>query len=122
MISFIPALFLTTALVATTGSALPHISRDHELESRALTLPPGWSDRGCVKDYNTRILSGYSTSTTTMTGQACVAICQRMGYVYAGTEWYSQCYCGNTLGKFRILLSSYSLIVTYVHYDRYNCG
>jgi hypothetical protein len=38
-----------------------------------------------------RTLTGPSFSNSTMTDEACVAFCQNAGYIYAGTEYASQC-------------------------------
>ncbi|RSL39253.1 hypothetical protein CEP53_014198 [Fusarium sp. AF-6] len=46
-----------------------------------------------------RALSSDRTSDTVgMTNEMCVAFCQAGGYLYAGTEYSQECYCGNTIG------------------------
>lgn len=32
-----------------------------------------------------------------MTDESCVAFCTQNNYIYAGTEYSSECYCGNTI-------------------------
>ncbi|CZS94127.1 uncharacterized protein RAG0_04170 [Rhynchosporium agropyri] len=44
-----------------------------------------------------RSLSGPSTSSNTMTNAACRTFCTNLGYPYSGTEYSSECYCGNAL-------------------------
>ncbi|ORY79548.1 WSC domain-domain-containing protein [Protomyces lactucae-debilis] len=45
-----------------------------------------------------RTLSGPSyTDLTGMTNQACSSFCTKKGYKYSGTEYGSECYCGNDL-------------------------
>lgn len=34
-----------------------------------------------------------------MNNQACIAFCANAGYVYAGTEYSSECFCGNTIAS-----------------------
>ena len=55
--------------------------------------------QGCFTELtNARALSAYAvTSTTLMTAEYCVAACSGKGYAYAGLEYGSQCFCGNTL-------------------------
>ena len=55
--------------------------------------------RGCYTELtNARALSSYAvTSTTLMTAEYCVAACSGKGYAYAGLEYGSQCFCGETL-------------------------
>lgn len=49
-------------------------------------------------DGSTRTLQGNSYSNGTgMTDEACIAYCQSGGYFWAGTEYSSQCFCGNAL-------------------------
>lgn len=33
-----------------------------------------------------------------MTGAACAAYCSNKNFVYAGTEYGDECYCGNMIG------------------------
>ncbi|KAK0111496.1 hypothetical protein ONS95_001851 [Cadophora gregata] len=44
-----------------------------------------------------RSLSGPSTSSNSMTNAACKTYCTSLGFAYSGTEYSSECYCGNTL-------------------------
>lgn len=34
-----------------------------------------------------------------MTNEKCTAHCFEQGFVYAGTEYFSECFCGNSLAK-----------------------
>lgn len=54
---------------------------------------------GCALDNinGARSLSSASTSGNTMTVESCVSYCSGKGYSYAGLEYSSQCYCGNSL-------------------------
>ena len=51
---------------------------------------------GCYSDDSTRALPVFKGSRSDMTPQKCQALC--VGYNYAGVQYYSECYCGNTLG------------------------
>ncbi|KAF7311441.1 Glycoside hydrolase [Mycena kentingensis (nom. inval.)] len=72
-----------------------------EHNRRALTaraIPAGWSSVGCVTDGSSRALS-YSYTSSSMTEDACTATCDSKGYIYAGTEYSNECWCGNTLNN-----------------------
>jgi hypothetical protein len=59
----------------------------------AYTQPACFTDSQAARG-----LSSYSfASTTSMTVETCVTGCQAKGYVKAGVEFGSECYCGNTL-------------------------
>jgi len=61
---------------------------------------------GCYKDqgdpYGTRgrDLSGYMFSSPNMTTELCISECRKRGFAFAGTQYGSQCFCGNSYGKF----------------------
>ncbi|KAG9030245.1 hypothetical protein FRB95_004181 [Tulasnella sp. JGI-2019a] len=53
---------------------------------------------GCYTDSGSaRTLNGYSVTTESMTNPLCKSTCLAQGYLYAGTEYSDECYCGNTL-------------------------
>ncbi|KAK9789619.1 hypothetical protein SCARD494_08890 [Seiridium cardinale] len=60
------------------------------------TLPSGWSYSGCYTDVG-RTIGADSTTGNQMTAQSCISYCSSKGYPYAGTEYYSECYCGTKL-------------------------
>ncbi|KAI4146104.1 MAG: hypothetical protein L6R39_003588 [Caloplaca ligustica] len=54
----------------------------------------GYAYQGCYTDSTSaRVLTGKSTSSSTMTYKSCSAYCT--GYTYLALEFGSQCYCGN---------------------------
>jgi hypothetical protein len=53
---------------------------------------------GCYKDKPNRDLDGYYQSRPDMSISACVALCADGGFAYAGTQYGSQCFCGNSYG------------------------
>jgi glucan endo-1,3-alpha-glucosidase len=61
---------------------------------------------GCYVDASSRLLSAYSTVASSMSSALCISICQGMGYKYAGTEYSTQCYCGNTFDKTKNIATS----------------
>jgi hypothetical protein len=54
---------------------------------------------GCFPDDASRDLNGFSTSFGDMTIEGCNATCQVKGFIYAGTQFGSYCFCGNTVGR-----------------------
>lgn len=82
----------------------------------ALSLPGNWSSIGCylydfpvqrgiVYSLSTRrdnvqgrALTGASyADTTDMTVENCIAFCGAKDFIYAGLEYYQECYCGNNI-------------------------
>lgn len=80
----------------------------------SLSLPGNWSSIGCylydfpslrrvlhsplVRRDNVqgRALTGASyTDTTDMTVENCISYCGGKDFIYAGLEYYQECYCGN---------------------------
>ncbi|KAJ5652587.1 WSC domain protein [Penicillium longicatenatum] len=61
-----------------------------------VTLPM-WQSKGCYSDTTlTRTLAA-SFNVAGLTNEKCQATCKANGYVYSGTEYGSQCFCGNTI-------------------------
>jgi hypothetical protein len=61
-----------------------------------------WQYVGCGTDnLSTRTFNSASTSSGSMTVESCISFCSGKGYTYAGLEYASQCYCGNTLASDR---------------------
>lgn len=65
----------------------------------ASNLPANWTYAGCYNDSQAdRTLSGANTySTADMNATFCIAFCTSQKYVYAGTEYSSQCWCSNSI-------------------------
>lgn len=64
------------------------------------SLPFGWTDAGCYSDtVNPRSLQGINLANVgaPMTTSACASYCAAAGYSIAGTEYGTQCFCGNQL-------------------------
>ncbi len=66
------------------------------------TAPPGGGTAsayiGCYADSNNRDLSYFGYSSGNNSTETCVSACKAAGYKYAGTQYSSECYCGNTYG------------------------
>jgi hypothetical protein len=60
---------------------------------------------GCFRDQGNptgtsgRDLNGFVTHGPNMTTAACINECQQRGYKYAGTQYSSWCFCGNSYGR-----------------------
>ena len=71
------------------------------LSKRALTitqnLPAGWTYKSCYTDVGRTINAAAYADGAKMTQEACVTYCDGKNYAYAGVEYSSECYCGNTL-------------------------
>ncbi|EJT99498.1 WSC-domain-containing protein, partial [Dacryopinax primogenitus] len=59
----------------------------------------GWANLGCRLDARARALTGPSQDVSTNSVENCEQFCGSQGYIYAGVEYGSQCYCGNTLSN-----------------------
>ncbi|MGD0525634.1 MAG: WSC domain-containing protein [Polyangiaceae bacterium] len=53
---------------------------------------------GCYNDSATRDLPYNAYSSSSNTVELCVATCKAAGYAYAGAQYGSQCFCGNSYG------------------------
>ncbi|RDL36505.1 Uncharacterized protein BP5553_05857 [Venustampulla echinocandica] len=64
------------------------------------TLPGTWTYQGCYTENGPRTLQKASyASATNMTIEYCIGFCNQQGYFYAGTEYSSECYCGNVIAS-----------------------
>jgi len=55
---------------------------------------------GCFKDNSNRDVSGYFFTSNNMNTQLCVSECRKRGFSIASTQYGSQCFCGNSYGKY----------------------
>ncbi|KAL1297177.1 hypothetical protein AAFC00_004750 [Neodothiora populina] len=62
-----------------------------------VTSSLGYGYVGCGSDGTTRTLSAASESGSDMDVETCVSFCSDKGYAYAGMEYASQCYCGDSV-------------------------
>ncbi|ETS86981.1 hypothetical protein PFICI_00809 [Pestalotiopsis fici W106-1] len=92
---------LSTISTTSTTTSSSVISSTTTSSSAAATttsaLSAGFSALGCYVDSgNPRLLTYQATSGSTNTPQSCATACQSAGYKYSGTEYASECWCGNT--------------------------
>jgi len=62
--------------------------------------PQGGDYVGCFEDRDSRDLNGYSFSNGGMTVETCRAEGSRRGFQFAGVQYSSQCFCGNSYGRY----------------------
>ncbi|KAL1955708.1 hypothetical protein VTO42DRAFT_8180 [Malbranchea cinnamomea] len=63
-------------------------------------LPTGWDYAGCyVDNLNGRIMAYQQPDSPDLTIESCVSLCADQGYVVAGMEYASQCFCDNYVRK-----------------------
>src|ERR1700753_2929064 len=66
----------------------------HALPAVLSAIPSDWIFKGCYLDsVADRSLQGASTSSSTMTNEACISFCASQGFNLAGTEFAAECYC-----------------------------
>ncbi|KAI1118865.1 WSC domain-containing protein [Nemania sp. NC0429] len=63
------------------------------------SFPDGWTSQGCWQDGpNGRIMPTYNApDNDDLTPQACAALCDSLGYIISGTEFYRQCFCSDAI-------------------------
>ncbi len=66
---------------------------------------------GCYKDNQAvpgmlgvslpgRDINGFTTYSSSLTNELCISICKEKGFKYAGTQYRTQCFCGNDYGSY----------------------
>ncbi len=68
------------------------------------TAPPSAGEAfvGCYKDGDPRDLTGFHVQDYKITLEACRAMCATKGFTFAGTQYGSHCFCGNSYGKYGV--------------------
>ncbi len=59
-----------------------------------------FKDRGNPSGTQGRDLDGFMYGSKEMTPKMCIDICARKGFKYASVQYSSQCFCGNSYGKY----------------------
>ena len=105
----------TFAGVARLKRAALGASSTEETKTATIVPPPsptsefqGFKHLGCFKDEGPlsifgaagRDLSGYVSFSARLTISRCVKICRSRGFRYAGTQYRTECFCGESYGKF----------------------
>jgi hypothetical protein len=55
---------------------------------------------GCFTDDSSRALPAFQGEGYSI--DACISQCGNQGYAYSGSQWYGQCFCGNSLGYVQV--------------------
>jgi hypothetical protein len=79
-----------------TASSLPLVANSTKVTENGIS----YTYVGCANENSAtagRALGGLSITSSAMTNELCNAYCVQNNYLYAGTEYGSECYCGNTL-------------------------
>ncbi|KAF9005041.1 copper radical oxidase with WSC domains [Cyathus striatus] len=98
-------LAVALALVIPLSHASEHTLSNafrHRRQSIPTTLPGNWTSKGCFTDLTNggRTLDGQTfASGTAMTVEACINFCIQDDFVFAGTEFGGECYCGNAIAN-----------------------
>ncbi|KAM3075161.1 hypothetical protein ACMFMF_005840 [Clarireedia jacksonii] len=87
------ALWLATLLQHTAAFGNP---RQASLMIPSV-LPGSWASQGCYLDVGRTLTDGQYIDNVNMTDESCISYCSSKSLNYAGTEYSSECYCGNTL-------------------------
>ncbi|KAA8569468.1 hypothetical protein EYC84_001099 [Monilinia fructicola] len=56
-----------------------------------------WTSQGCYIDVGRTLFEGEYIDNSNMTDETCISYCTSKDLNYAGTEYSSECYCGNSL-------------------------
>lgn len=79
-----------------TASLLPLVANTTKITENGIT----YTYVGCGNENTAtagRALGGASTTSNSMDNEQCTAYCAANNYLYAGTEYGTQCYCSNSL-------------------------
>ncbi len=92
-----PSISVVTSVVTTTASP----PAPPPAPPKPSSYQDGWGYAGCYRDDADRSLKGDNSltqpETTGMTNAQCIQFCQIKGWSMSGTEFGSQCFCGNEL-------------------------
>ncbi|KAF7712666.1 Endochitinase-like family protein [Penicillium ucsense] len=67
---------------------------------------PVWQSVGCYSDTTLKRTLAQSFNIAGNTVEKCQAVCQQNGYIYAGMEYGTQCFCGNSIDNGASLTSA----------------
>ncbi|KAK3324564.1 WSC domain-containing protein [Cercophora scortea] len=87
----------TTSSATSTATALPYT----DMTSQGFAFIGCAPEERRVTDAPGRTLSGALYASDTLTSEICMAFCAGRGYLYAGTEWRRECWCGNSYAPTR---------------------
>lgn len=90
----------TPGVSATSASVEPKPTSHPQLNYNTDTGVPGWSYLGCFQDNIIRTLSGSKPLDYlrgAMSRSICISHCLNGGYLFAGTEYGLECWCGSAI-------------------------
>ena len=109
LMTFISTSVVFSEMIVTTEDGrtfrLPISSGDVKKIEYTDKAQSGHPYLGCFKDQGDpvgtagRDLSGFVMNKPNMTTELCAATCRDRGFAYAGTQYSSWCFCGNSYGK-----------------------
>ncbi|TDZ14852.1 WSC domain-containing protein [Colletotrichum sidae] len=80
------------------GRAAINIYKSSAPQVAQSKIPDGWAMKNCYTDSpSARALSYKVPSFDKFSAAQCVSQCAGLGYLFAGLEYGSECYCGNTI-------------------------
>jgi hypothetical protein len=78
-----------------------------------VVLPSGWTTYGVVTEgQNGRLLPVQILNDQTNTVEVCANACAAAGYTISGTEYSSECYCGNAFSAVSTRKNRWCLMLT----------
>jgi len=89
----------STTAPTTTTRASTSVTSSISTSTTLTTSRPAQVDSTCFADNingQGRTLPGASTRSDSMTNELCQSFCNNLGFAYSGTEFASECYCGNS--------------------------
>ncbi|RAL65885.1 hypothetical protein DID88_005548 [Monilinia fructigena] len=89
------AVTLLVTFLTSFATAFDHAVYDSLGVPRALT--DAWNFQGCYVDVGRTLFEAEYIDNVNMTDETCIAYCTSKDLNYAGTEYSSECYCGNSL-------------------------
>jgi hypothetical protein len=92
--------------------------------ARCVARPTGGKTTylGCFVDKPDRDIKGYSFGSGQMTNQLCINTCRTKGFGIAATQFSSQCFCGNSSGKYGRAPNANECKYPCKGNDKTNCG
>ncbi|KAI5923224.1 hypothetical protein F4810DRAFT_211741 [Camillea tinctor] len=90
---------ITTATATSPTVEASTTTTTTQAAPSATGFPDGWTAQGCWQDGpNGRIMPTYQApDNQELTLQSCAQLCASNGYTISGTEYYTQCFCGNAI-------------------------
>ncbi|ETN43599.1 uncharacterized protein HMPREF1541_02758 [Cyphellophora europaea CBS 101466] len=80
------------------GAGAINIYKSNQPQQGPSTIPDGWSSKNCYTDSpSNRALSYQIPNFSSFSNAQCISECSSRGYSLAGSEYGSECYCGNTI-------------------------